>query len=360
MLDFQVWLEESITETLQTITKNIYNQIQLDAQIQTNRNNNLFHILDKEYAIHYINKITHQLNQQMSNAIPDHTLYIKTKEHIKTNALPIEYPHINDSLLDIAKQTQFYTSFKEFEYPFQLAFLDLETDSLDIQSANILQISLIKIQIEERSTTPFIIQDIITTYVKPYEGYTINESNPSFKINKITQQTIDQAPLFKQIASTISDGSVMKTIVGFNINQFDIPILKRHLHKFGEEPGWTHTIDTAQAFWKYYPSTLTNALKTLGIKDTFQIHNAKYDNLACIHILQNLIQNKHIPDNPKDFLNFIHQDTNKTRRSHIIEKNNSSHPWVDNNYLKHSHFLSSKKRPLHTSILSFPNKRSKE
>jgi DNA polymerase III epsilon subunit-like protein len=360
MIDFQLWLEETMLNTLKTITEDICNKIQFDAYIQMAKTNDSCHIVDKDYMTHYINKLTHQLNQQVSNSLPDHTLYIKSNKYTKSliHLSPIKYPHINNTLLDTAKQIQLYTSFKEFEHPFQLAFLDLETDGLDIQSANILQISFIKIQIEEGSITPFIIQDIITTYVKPYEEYTVNENNPSFKINKITQQDIDQAPLFKHIASTIADGSVMKTIVGFNIHQFDIPILKRHLQKFGEKPGWTHTIDIAQAFWKYYPSTLTNALKTLGIKDTFQTHNAKDDNIACIHIFESLIQSRHIPDKPKDFLNLVHQDANKTRRSHIIEENHPSHPWIGDNYFLsyYDHLSTKKKRPLHTSIMPLSKK----
>jgi len=352
MTDFDIWLKTNIVNKIKYITINICNQMYLDAYIQTRKENTKSNIqtIDENYAVYYINKITDQLNQEMCQSLLNRNFYINAQkcQNPPENSQIIRYKHINNSLLDTAKQSSLYQTFKQFKYPFKLTFLDIETDSLDIHTSNILQISLMSINLEEQSATPFIIKDICTTYVKPYEGYTIDTQNSSFKVNNITQEQINKAPLFKSIASEIVDQTILNTLVGFNIHQFDIPILKRHLQIAGEKPGWTHTIDIGQAYWKFYPSTLSNALKTLGIQHNFQMHDAKSDNIACMHIFEALIQNKNIPNNPEQFLSLINSDTNRTRYNFILEQSNPTHIWISkdwHNLYKNISTHNYKKRP---------------
>jgi len=300
-----------------------------------NKKQNNQQIVDYEYAIYYINKITTELNQKMRNLFEEEQKKFKiilTNTNVLTNPLR----NVNKNLLHTIQEKELINSFKEFKYPFQLFFLDMETDGLDIRTANILQISFIKIQVEE-DNKPISIEDVYTTYVKPYDGYQIDENCSSFKVNGIKQQQIDKAPTFKQIAADIADLTVLKVIVGFNIHHFDIPILNRHLKTTNEKSGWTYTIDIAQAFWKSYPLSLTNALKTLGINYNSCLHNAKNDNMACIHIFEHLIKQKQLPQTPKEFLTLCSQDKNTTHRGHIILQNTPTHPWVGQNWIKNYH-----------------------
>jgi len=328
---------------LSQITKIITNtcqQMYSDAYIhskKTNTVNNFFQTVDQEYAIHYITEITNNLQQQMLQLVINNKFHIDSRKYkgiTQTHTPPspitkqVSHSKYSNTLLDTALSTKLFKTFKHFKFPFKLVFLDIETDGLNIRTANILQISLLKIEIDENSHTPFSIQDICTTYIKPYNGYRVNTNDPSFEINKITQKHIDDAPLFKKFAAHIADETVLATIAGFNIHNFDIPILERHLLEAEEKTGWAHTIDIGQAYWKNNPSNLTNALKAFNIKKTLSMHDAANDNIACIHLLEALIRNQQIPHNPAGFISLLDSHENINRNNQIIKRNSPSHPWV--------------------------------
>jgi DNA polymerase III epsilon subunit-like protein len=173
-----------------------------------------------------------------------------------------------------------------------------------------------------------------TSYIKPYDGYKINPNNPSTAIHKIKQIDIDTAPLFNQIAADIVDQMVLCTIVGFNIHNFDIPILTKHLEKAGEKPSWTHTIDLAQVYWKHYPSSLTGALQTLGITSPHKAHDARSDALACINILAGFITNEKLPKSPSALFNIWKEPHKNNNRygNKIVRIGNPIHPWISYNW----------------------------
>jgi len=341
MTDFDLWLKRNMLSQITKIITNTCQQMYADAYIhskKTNTVNNFFQTVDQEYAVHYITEITNNLQQQMLQLITNNKFHLDSRKHkgiiqIHTPPSPITreiipHPKYTNTLLDTALSTKLFNTFKHFKFPFKLIFLDIETDSLNIKTANILQISLLKIETDEKSLTPFTIQDICTTYVKPYDGYKINTNDPSFKINQISQEHIDNAPYFEKIAADIADETVLATVVGFNIHNFDIPILERHLLQAKEKTGWAHTIDIGQAYWKNNPSNLTNALKTFNIKKKLSMHNAADDNIACIHLLEALIRNQQIPHNPAGFISLLNSQENVNRNNSIIKRNNPSHTWV--------------------------------
>jgi DNA polymerase III epsilon subunit-like protein len=221
-----------------------------------------------------------------------------------------------------------------FISPHRLVFLDIETDSLNTSAANILQISLLEIECNNNPINPLVIKNICNSYIKPHPNYIINKNDQSTKIHQITQSQINNAPQFNEIAMDIADQLVSTTLVGFNIQCFDIPILCRHLQNSGEDPGWTAAIDLGQAYWKSYPSTLENALKMLDIQHK-PLHNAQNDVTACIDLFAKLVNLNKLPKDPQGFqtlLNDTHQNSTKFGRSIIQINEHPTHPWITKNH----------------------------
>src|SRR6266852_2763243 len=73
----------------------------------------------------------------------------------------------------------------------QLAFLDIETDGTDINTANILQVAIIKpvIDPEHDSLSYF---TTWSAYTLPWEGYT-EKDNKAFHINHIGKEQLEEA-----------------------------------------------------------------------------------------------------------------------------------------------------------------------
>ena len=366
MTDFNIWLKSTMLNQLATILKETMDQMYLDTFIQQSNSytiNNHFYNIDQDYAKFYINKIIDKLQLTTTQLYKNKLLQLdsrKCPEHIKpviNNKLSIPN-QINLNPIDIAKQREYSLIYKDFISPHKLIFLDIETDSLNINTANILQISLLEIQCSNNSLNPFIIKPLCNSYIKPYNNYIIDKNNKSTKIHNITQKQIDKAPHFHELAMDIVDQTVLATLVGFNIQYFDIPILLKNLKNSKQNPGWTHTIDLAQAYWKYFPSTLENALKALKIQHE-PLHNAQNDAIACIDLLAALIIHNKLPTNPEGFQKLLknsHENATRYGKSIIQRNENPTHPWIEKDWKKHydsiqdikikDDFLLSKPQPL--------------
>jgi inhibitor of KinA sporulation pathway (predicted exonuclease) len=341
MPEFIHWFKTTIFRQIKNIIKQDIDNILLDTYLQYTKSNtsrNFYQEIPQEYIDHHINKVLKTLHNKLTDlAKTESDFYVdsrKCPKHLRptTTYNPESYkntPYINKSLLDTSKQRDFFQIFHEFKSPYKLVFLDLETDGLT-QSANILQISTLELETRDDPFNRFLIKDMCTSYIKPYDGYKIDLNNPATDIHKIEQTNIDTAPIFNEIAAEIIDRTVLCTIVGFNIHKFDIPILTKHLEKAGEKPSWTHTIDLAQAYWKHYPSSLTNALQTLGIIFPHKAHDAKSDALACINILASFITDKKLPDSPSTLVNLWKKPYKNNNRhgNKIVNICEPDHPWI--------------------------------
>jgi len=342
MTEFNTWLKATLFKQLETILDETIDQMLLDTFTQFSRSptsRNFYQEVNQEYASFYIHTISHKLQLATTNLAKNHQFQLdsrKCPQHLK---LDIYSPHIprqiNLDLIDIAKQKDLASIYKPFESHNRLIFLDIETDSLQINKANILQISLLEIKCTHNPLNPFVIKPICNSFIKPSDGYTINPFNPTSSIHNITQEQIDNAPSFDALAPEIADQTVLSTLVGFNIHKFDIPILLKHLHASSEKPGWTHTIDLAQAYWKHFPASLGNALKMLDIQHK-PLHNAEHDALACIDLLSKLIHIQILPQNPEGFQTLLQNTSENTSRfgNTIIQRNQPTHPWVSEDWRK--------------------------
>jgi len=367
MPELTSWLKSTMFNELKTILNHTINEMLLDAFIKHSQSptiNNFYQEADQDYIQFYINEISHKLQSAVSQTAKTINMFQldsrKCPEHLKPNTHYTKIPNqINHGLLDIAKQTNLSLTYQSFTSYNRLVFLDIETDSLQTNMAHILQISLLEIKCTHNPLNPFIIKSICNSFIKPFDGYIIDKNDKSSAVHKITQEQIDSAPYFCDIASDIADQTVLSTLVGFNIHQFDLPILLRHLQASHEQPGWTHSIDIAQAYWKHFPASLENALKLLNIQHK-PLHNAEHDAIACIDLLSKLIHLDKLPHSPIGFqmlLNNPHENTTRYGKAIMQRNEHPTHPWVGDQWKKLYNYPTDVEMMDAASNHSFTNKR---
>lgn len=342
-VDFIPWLETIILQEVQAILKESKQNILQDFYLHRKSNNSTkkFHHITESYAKHHINVICHTLLDNTINLIHNQFNNQQSKFLIDIGQYPNNlitndntYPLLPQSALDISIYKENWVQLHKYK---NLIFVDIETDGLNISTSNILQIALI--QPHKQQNKNEFHYNIWSSYIKPNPNYTIDENGKAFKINKITQNMIDTAPTFNDVGIHIVDQTVGKTIVGYNIHSFDLPIIKNHLSKLGIKTSWAFSIDLAQVYWKHHPLTLENALKTYHI-DPISAHNAIDDTKACISLMSRMINKNLLPDNHNELLNFIKDSKNRNERnnSHLININkNASHPWISNKIYSEIH-----------------------
>jgi DNA polymerase III epsilon subunit-like protein len=330
---FSNTLQQETKTTIKEINTELYHDLQ---QITDLKMSEIDSEIPKYFIKHYIDKFCHLIATRLNSQLTHSTTTNITK-HITPTINPyLRKKYIShecelhdiippDFLLEPSYSTDFTKSFNGFtNYYKKLAFIDLETDSLDIDKANILQISII-IPNEESYY-------ILNSFVKPSEEYRINENSPSFKVNRITQKNIENARTFDDMAVDIAHVLYNTTLVGFNIHNYDLPILTRHFLKSRVKyTSWTFSIDLAQNYWKHHRLTLENALKEHNLDPIVDPHNALSDASACIRLLSKMIEKQQLPNSFNEMINFIEKakKENSHKDSKIIRANfNARHPWI--------------------------------
>ncbi len=195
-----------------------------------------------------------------------------------------------------------------------LVALDLETDGLG-HNCNILQISLVRLRIDKQSKMPKF--EDYTSYTLPHPGYKVDETGKAFQVNEISNKALSTAPLFKEVIADILNWTRGATLVGFNIHNFDLPILRNHLVKYNPNNKLEHalSIDLAQHFWKYHPRTLQTALATYNSPMAKEcLHDAYSDAYASLSLLSKLVEKEELPSNSFEVKNLILSEDNEGSR----------------------------------------------
>src|ERR1700723_466360 len=332
-INFIPWLQETIQANIQEeITKMIQN-ITFEKILEAKDNdcdyNNHF-TLDTHHMHHHISQIFTKTSEKTIYSMLNETynnfttFQLDPDSSIIKHINPSTYTPLNRDIIEISQIKDNIHNLKNFKK--KIIAFDLETDGTSIHSAKILQIALVSPVINKN---PLLYKtNILSTYLKPSEKYLINTSSKSHEINKITQEQIQNAPSFKDIHKKVLDLITDSIIVGYNINQFDLPILKREFKELGiHNLPYAFSIDLAQAFWKNTSLNFTNALHTYHIPIPRQkLHDATTDANFCIHLLSKMIQKGKIPDTERCLDYFIHSSDNNGRRPEnkiVIEQSKS-------------------------------------
>lgn len=176
-----------------------------------------------------------------------------------------------------------------------LIFFDLETTGTELTS-RIIQIAAIKF-IPVNGLMNFSVWDsVLKLLVNP--GTHIPEDATA--IHGITDEMIKEAPQFEDLLPQVRDFFIDCDIAGFNILNFDVPVLAEHFAECGSDfpfPG-TRFIDASVIIRKNFPRTLAAAYYTYTGDDmstVFQAHDALDDSKATLQVLGYQIS-KHYQD----------------------------------------------------------------
>lgn len=254
--------------------------------------------------------------QNLANQPPTLTLnmsLLKTTPHLfkHTKWEPSTLNSSPKTLLQITSHDMIYNQLKDLQN--NIIFIDTETDGLNTYKNNILSICLTTIKMEQNilhSSNP----QEHHFYIKPNKDYKINPNCPASQVHKISQTTLNQKGHYlTEIGPTIIKLLANKIAVGFNINNFDIPMIRNNLQRHNINLPPIKTIDLYQAHHKLIKHDLQSALKDLlcyPIPNHLQ-HSANADTDACIRLLAALTDKLNLPTNLNSYLNTHTQNYNK-------------------------------------------------
>lgn len=158
-----------------------------------------------------------------------------------------------------------------------LVFLDLETTGINIVTDRIVEIALVKVNVdgseEERQMR-------------------INPEMPippeASAIHGIYDEDVKDAPTFKEVAKSLAQFLEGCDLAGFNSNRFDIPLLAEEFLRAGVDIDLKKRkfIDVQAIFHKMEKRTLAAAYKFYCNKDLVDAHSAMADTKATYEILK--------------------------------------------------------------------------
>ena len=157
-----------------------------------------------------------------------------------------------------------------------LVFFDLETTGVQVGSDRIVEICLLKVEINGEVSS-------LVHRVNP--GMTIPQQ--SIDIHGITDEMVRDKPTFKELAAEIANYIGDSDLAGYNSNKFDIPLLVEEFLRVGINFDITNrkTIDVQNIFHKMEPRTLKAAYKFYWGKNLDNAHSAEADTMATYEIL---------------------------------------------------------------------------
>jgi DNA polymerase-3 subunit epsilon len=191
-----------------------------------------------------------------------------------------------------------------------LIFFDLETTGINIVTDRIVEISYLKIfpSGEESSRT---------ILVNP--GIPIPKEASA--IHGITDDQIQDAPKFNELAQTLANEFEGCDFAGYNLNKFDIPLLAEEFLRSGIDFDLKKRkfVDVQVIFHKMEQRTLIAAYKFYCNKDLKEAHTAEADTRATYEILQaQLDQYKNLENDVNWLSDFSAQTRNVDFAGRII------------------------------------------
>ena len=193
-----------------------------------------------------------------------------------------------------------------------IIFFDLETTGINIATDRIVEIYMLKIFPNgNKESKEYLINPEITI---PQE---VSE------IHGINNETVKDAPTFKEIAHEILEFIKNSNIAGYNSNRFDIPLLAEEFIRSNIE--WNlkniKTVDIQQIFHRLEKRTLEAAYKFYCNKELVNAHSAKADTLATYEILIAQIKKYNELENDVQFLSDYSNNDNSVDLAGFIRYN---------------------------------------
>ena len=158
-----------------------------------------------------------------------------------------------------------------------LAFFDLETTGINIGTDRIVEISIVRVNIDNST-------DILTKKINP----TIPIPIATSKIHGIYDKDVIDCPTFKDLANQLFQFIANCDLAGFNSNKFDVPLLAEEFLRAEVDFDLKNRklIDVQNIFHIMEPRTLTAAYKFYCGKPLENAHSAEADTVATFEIFK--------------------------------------------------------------------------
>jgi len=161
-----------------------------------------------------------------------------------------------------------------------LCFFDLETTGLDITSARIVEIAILKIK-------PDGTKEMFAKRINPE----IPIPAESTAIHGISDEDVKNEPTFKAVAQQVLDFFDDGDLAGFNSNKFDIPVLVEEFLRCNIEFDFEtrRFVDVQTIYHKMEQRNLAAAYKFYCDKSLENAHSAEADITATFEVLESQI-----------------------------------------------------------------------
>ena len=158
-----------------------------------------------------------------------------------------------------------------------IVWFDLETSGVSTEEDRIVEIACLKINPDGTRETK-------VTLINPEILIPLEASN----VHGITNETVKDAPKFKQIAISLREWFKDCDLGSYNGNNFDIPLLSAELVRAGLEPiDWNpNLLDALSLYRNLFPNTLSDVYKRLTGKELEGAHSALSDVEATFEIAE--------------------------------------------------------------------------
>ena len=158
-----------------------------------------------------------------------------------------------------------------------IIFFDLETTGVDTSRDRIVEISMVKIDVDGS-------KQVKTRRINP-EMHIPEEAS---EVHGIYDEDVAEEPTFKQIAKSLAKFIQGCDFGGFNSNRFDFPVLVEEFMRAGVDVDFKRRkyIDVQNIFHKKEQRTLVAAYKFYCNKELVGAHSAEADTLATYEVLE--------------------------------------------------------------------------
>jgi DNA polymerase III subunit epsilon len=196
-----------------------------------------------------------------------------------------------------------------------VVFLDLETTGIDIVKDRIVEIALLKVQLDGSEKE-------LLQRVNP--GIPI--SPEATRIHGITNEDVAGEPAFKEVAKQLAKFIEGCDLAGYNSNRFDIPLLAEEFLRadIDIELKKRKFIDVQAIFHKMEKRTLEAAYQFYCKKNLIDAHSALADTRATYEVLQaqlDMYKDKKYEDNRGNLSTPIVNDMEKLSEFSAYDRN---------------------------------------
>jgi len=303
--DFNLWLESTALEQIKSTINDLAHTMDLQIQAYKSYNMNLLRELPQDFLEFHVQSCLETFKANMLYQLKE---ACTTTKFICFDKSPTKQ-HTSDiftnSLIQRARLEAAVPTLKEMP---QVAFLDIETDGLNLDTANILQLAIIKpYPNPQHEPSPYSVS--FSRYILPYAGYS-QRDNSAHHINHIGDDQLDKAYPLEEVAESIQNLLQDTVIVGYNVNEFDIPILTKHFNKLDKELTHKFSIDLYPACWKNKKQKLDDAIKVYNTFKNTNPHDALADAATCMDLLNELVKKNELPSAENDLVDLYFSPQN--------------------------------------------------